>query len=90
MTEYISLSGQAAPALENAPMAFWRDFEWTCRKCLGADACFLDPPRGHRPYSGSSRPEDQGRVPAYPTSGTATEFQSPSLFVTVSFLILDR
>jgi hypothetical protein len=44
--------------------------------CFGA----LDPPRGRRPYSYSSRPEDQGWVPAYPTSGTAIEFQFLSLF----------
>ena len=50
--------------------------------CLGA----LDPLRGHRPYSCSSRPEDLGWVPAHPTSGTAIEFQFLSLFVTVSFL----
>ncbi len=31
-------------------------------------------------------PDDQGWVPAYPTSGTAIEFQFLSLFVTVSFL----
>ena len=66
MTEYISLSGQAAPALENAPMAFWRDFEWTCRKCLGADACLLDPPHGHRPYTrgprvGAGIPDERDR-----------------------------
>ena len=66
MTEYISLSGQAAPALENAPMAFWRNFEWTCHKCLGADACFLDPPHGHRPYTrgprvGAGIPDERDR-----------------------------
>src|SRR6516164_9741163 len=31
-------------------------------------------------------PEDHGWVPAYPTSGTAIEFQFLSLFVIVSFL----
>ena len=31
-------------------------------------------------------PEDYGWVPAYPTSGTAIEFQFLSLFVIVSFL----
>ena len=31
-------------------------------------------------------PEDHGWVPAYPTSGTAIEFQFLSLFVVVSFL----
>jgi len=50
--------------------------------CFGA----LDPPRVIVPYCCSSRPEDQGWVPAHPTSGTAIEFQFLSLFVTVSFL----
>ena len=55
----ISWSGQAAPALENAPVIV-------------------------------RIPEDHRWVPAYPTSGIAIEFQFLSLFVTVSFLILDR
>jgi hypothetical protein len=41
-------------------------FEWTCRKCLGADACLLDPPHGHRPYTrgprvGAGIPDERDR-----------------------------
>jgi len=64
-------------------MAFWRDFEE------------LLPQMILRKYFALARsilmvivriPEDQGWVPAYPTGGTAIEFQFLSLFVIVSFL----
>ena len=79
MTEYISWSGQAAPALENAPMAFWCNFEWTCHKCLMLASSILR-------MVIVRIPEDHRWVPAYPTSGIAIEFQFLSLFVIVSFL----
>jgi hypothetical protein len=64
-------------------MAFWRDFEellpqMILRKYFAlARSVLMVIVRMH---------EDRGWMPAYPTSGTAIEFQFLSLFVTVSFL----